>query len=189
MNEYIEKLTVNAKKLDVYDVSKDILKDPKFSVWSGSSKVFQHHYGKGGLIRHTSEVVDLCFRVKDYYDYAIDPKELFLAALFHDVGKMYDYEPVNDNFNEWESTPHKRMIHHISRSGIIWSENAKKDDIIHKDYHDKVLHAILSHHMERAFGSPVAPRSRVAWLLTLCDNISARLFDADTWDVLDRNKE
>lgn len=195
----LEKLTDQAKLIGcgTYKVCQGILEDERFSVWSGSSKPHQHHYGKGGLIKHTSEVIDTCFRVKSLYEhtYEFDSVEVFLAAFFHDVGKMYDYEPKQNyiidglppiiNYDKWYSAPHKRMIHHISRSAIMWSEHAKKSDTIYDKYYEKVLHAILSHHMCREAGSPVAPKSRAAWLLTLCDNLSARMYDADTFDVLD----
>ena len=194
----LEKLIKRAKLTgsDVYSVCKGVLDDERFPIWSGSSKSNQHHYGNGGLIQHTSEVIDTCFRVKSLYEhkYEFDSKEIFLAAFFHDVGKMWDYKPIEVThgitafyFNEnWTSTPHKRLIHHISRSALVWSENAKKNDGINEKYHDKVLHAILAHHTCREAGSPVAPKSRVAWLVTLCDNISARMCDADTLDILDR---
>jgi 3'-5' exoribonuclease len=211
-NEHVKRLTKIAEDLDVYRVAKPVLKDPRFSLWSGSSKCFQHHYGKGGLAQHTCEVVELCFQNRKYYegtDYkfmdekhvyewggtGLDEKELFLAALFHDTGKMHDYcftwdksyhGDVTRNFNKWESTKHKRLIHHISRSGIIWSKSAVLDEEIYEKYHDNVLHAILAHHGQREFGSPVAPKTRVAWLLHLCDGISARMYDADTLDVIDR---
>ena len=197
MNAYIEKLMGQAKALgdDVYDISAHILTDPKFPLWSGSSKPYQHHYGKGGLVQHTSEVVDLCFRTKSYYDHIheIDSKELFFSAFFHDVGKMYDYRPTydsqqNEDYNDWVSTPHKRYIHHISRSAIMWSKYAIKNEDIYNGYFESVLHAILAHHTCREAGSPVAPKSRVAWMVTLCDNMSARIYDADTMDVLDRRK-
>jgi 3'-5' exoribonuclease len=186
MNIYIESLTRKAKSLgdDVWKVSEQMITSPFFEVWSGSSKPFQHHYGKGGLARHISEVVDLCFMVKDNYrqQYEIDPKELFFAALFHDMGKLHDYEPADDTYNNWISKEHKRTIHHISRSGIIWSNNAQKSQGIYDMYFEKVLHAILSHHGQREWGSPVAPKSRVAWLVHHCDCISARMYDADSWD-------
>ena len=197
--DYLKKIKGQAKTSgdDVYAVCKGILDDERFSIWSGSSKSFQHHYGKGGLIKHTSEVIDLCFRVKSFYDhtYEIDSKELFLSAFFHDVGKMYDYIPImsgsdtKEDYKNWASDEHKRLIHHISRSGIMWSENARKDEGIYKDYHEKVLHAILAHHTCRAAGSPVAPKSRVAWMVTLCDNLSARICDADSMDILDGRKQ
>jgi len=205
--ELVHKITSQAENIskEVYIVCKDILEDKRFRVWSASSNSNQHHYGQGGLIQHTSEVIDICLKIKELYakKYEIDTIELFLSAFFHDIGKMWDYIPKKPEnildydyehiinakymdypYDEWESTPHKRLIHHISRSGLVWSENAKKSQIIYKDYHDKVLHAILSHHTKREYGSPVAPKSRIAWILTLCDNLSARMYDADSWDIL-----
>ena len=44
------------------------------------------------------------------------------------------------DYKKWKSTSHKRNIHHISRSGILWSENAKKNDEIYDKYFEKVLH-------------------------------------------------
>ena len=198
MTHTVEKIVKYSKDLGVYRVCEDILNDDRFPVWSGSSKEGQHHYGEGGLAEHTLEVIDTCFKMRELYEnrIVIDPKELFLSALFHDVGKMYDYEPIDEllcytdsypdclNYSQWQSTPHKRNIHHISRSGIMWSENARKDEVIYDKYFEKVLHAILSHHTTREYGSPVAPKSRVAWMLTLCDNMSARMNDCDTWDCI-----
>ena len=66
MNE-LEKLTQLAEKYNVLSVAEPLIKNPKFAQWSGSSKPFQHHYGKGGLIRHTLEVVELCIQINEYY--------------------------------------------------------------------------------------------------------------------------
>ena len=48
---------------------------------------------------------------------------------------------------------------------------------------DEVLHCILSHHGQRAWGSPVAPKSIEAWILHLCDGLSARADDYKTLDL------
>jgi 23S rRNA maturation-related 3'-5' exoribonuclease YhaM len=47
----------------------------------------------------------------------------------------------------------------------------------YKDMHDNVLHAIIAHHAWREWGSPCTPDTRLAWLLHLCDSLSARLND------------
>lgn len=188
----LSSLNVIASELggDVVEVCNYLLKDPKFPVWSGSSLPMQHHYGKCGLINHLYEVVKLCFINKSFFpEREIDSKELFMAALFHDAGKLYDYEPsgpIGDIYSTWTSAPHKRYIHHISRSAIMWTEASIRNEEIYKQYHEKVLHAILSHHGSREMGSPVAPKSRVAWLVHLCDGISARMYDSDSWDIIKR---
>lgn len=178
---------------EVVVVANFLLEDPRFPLWSGSSLKSQHHYGKGGLLWHTYETVMLCFNnAKFFPEHEIDPKELFLSALFHDAGKLYDYEPCKrrntfiNPYEEWVSTNHKRYIHHISRSALMWSEASRRNNLIFTEYHDKVLHAILAHHTSREAGSPVAPKSRVAWLVTLCDNMSARMYDAESWDIIRR---
>jgi 23S rRNA maturation-related 3'-5' exoribonuclease YhaM len=88
---------------------------------------------------------------------------------------MWDYSRVGtycgDHFSE---DLHKKRIHHITRSALIWGEIAK--DNRYKDI-DEVLHAILAHHGNKEFGSPVSPQTKLAWMLHLCDGISARMND------------
>jgi 23S rRNA maturation-related 3'-5' exoribonuclease YhaM len=187
----IERMRVRAQSLgdDVFRVCQPILDGMagfgSFQYCSGSSKPHQHHFGTGGLANHVCEVIELCLYTQTFYEveYDIDKKELFLAAFFHDIGKIHDYKVCAEGETDL-STEHKRMIHHISRSGIIWSELAKRDPAIYAQYFEKVLHAILAHHTMRSAGSPVAPKSRVAWIVTLCDNMSARMYDADTLDIV-----
>ena len=188
-----------AKSLKVSKIANVVLNDERFAICSGSSKPIHHHFGDGGLLKHTFEVVELCLNNNEYFkplNKAVCDRKLFLAALFHDSGKMWDYtysghilydEPATPCSNHgkvegWIATPHKRNVHHISRSGILWSQSAKDHGF--KDQNDEVLHAILAHHGLRNWGSPVPPNSRLAWLLHLCDGISARMDDGERWDCL-----
>jgi len=175
------KLLAKHQGKNVEIISNIILDDPKFSTWWGGLKG-QHHDFVGGLAKHTKEVVDLSFNslvVLNIDD--VDNTELFFSVLFHDAGKMYDYERVTDEL--FIATPHKRLIHHISRSALIWSHAIKNDEELNHKYHDLVLHNILSHHGHREWGSPVAPKTRAAWLLHLSDAISARMNDCDRLDL------
>lgn len=188
MNSNIEIIKARATVLgsDASFVLKHFLdNNPHFTLWSGSSKPYLHHYGMGGLVKHTCEVMELCYQCKETLKlHDVDDDEIFFASLFHDVGKLYDYIPVDADYKEWESTDHKRLIHHISRSALIWSDTISNFDMMTIRYHDAVLHAILAHHGQREWGSPVSPRTKLAWLLHLCDNISARMNDADKIDQL-----
>lgn len=178
---------------EVEDIASVVIDDERFPIWWGGL-TNQHHSFDGGLVRHTKEVVELAFStIKTLgIEKDIDKSELFLACLFHDAGKMYDYKR-NDGAPSGEpafiAAPHKRIIHHISRSGIIWSHAVAKYPELNTKYHDSVLHAILAHHGQREWGSPVMPKSHVAWLLHLCDNISARMNDADTIDLVYANRK
>jgi len=76
MNDYKQYLIDRANNLGVYDIASVVIDDPRFELWSGSSKEHQHHYGKGGLIQHTYEVVILCFANYNLLKLDIDPIEL-----------------------------------------------------------------------------------------------------------------
>ena len=181
-----KKLIDKAADLGIHDIAAVVIADPRFVTWSGSSKPTQHHYGKGGLCQHTSEVVDLCFSSIETLGLTdIDPIEIYLSALYHDCGKMWDYEPTNDQYTEWKGTEHKRIIHHISRSAITWHNACNYYSYRYGKYADSVTHNILAHHGRREWGSPVMPKTKAAWLLHMCDGISARMNDADKIDYVD----
>lgn len=186
-HDQINQLAQNTSP-DLVTITKKVTALPKFQLWSGSSLPNQHHYGKGGLAKHTLEVIQLMLlNAQQFPQYNLDPIELFLAGLYHDIGKIKDYEPTNKDLTDWTSAPHKRLIHHISESAIWWSKDVAEFLYLFNTYHDNVLHAILSHHMRREAGSPVAPKTRTAWMLTLCDNMSARMYDADTLDLIHKS--
>jgi 3'-5' exoribonuclease len=100
---------------------------------------------------------------------------------------MWDYEPVDKSYNVWSGTEHKRTIHHISRSALVWNSAVATHSLKYGKYTDSVTHNILSHHGQREWGSPVMPKTKAAWLLHLCDGISARMNDADKWDFVKNN--
>ncbi len=186
MNQHVKALRELATEFGVQDIAALILDDFRFAHWSASSKHYQHHYGKGGLACHTYEVAALSLENRNLIEGFGRPvpseREVYLAALWHDSGKVDDYtEVAPDN---WTGTPHKRTIHHISRSAILWSRAVDRFPA-YRPIEESVLHAILAHHGQRAWGSPVAPKSRLAWLLHLCDCLSARMSDSDTLDVVE----
>ena len=149
-----------------------VLKDPKFRNCSGSASPGRHHYGIGGLKKHTFEVIQSCKLMAEQYGLSEEDKEdLMYAALYHDIGKTYDYtdDPI-------EKAPHYYLVHHIVRSALIWDEQAKKHEYP-EERREKVLHAILAHHQLREWGSPVEPKTKIAWILHLADNVSARMDD------------
>lgn len=174
---------VYTPEYDVRRLSEIILRNDGFYAWSGSGYEGQHHYGEGGLAQHTLEVLKLVFKCVETLNVEVDEDVLFLSVIYHDIGKVWDYEKDESNNSSWVPTEHKRNIHHISRSAMIFYEQANKL-YFDEEFIDKVIHCILSHHTKRAYGSPVAPNSKEAWLLTLCDNISARMNDCETWDYI-----
>lgn len=183
-SEILDFLKDKAKELSVLDIASEVLNNRKFFMWAASTDN-KHHYYVNGLLQHTYEVYSLCLStmttLPDLH-FSTQKDVLFLGCLFHDIGKIYDYYPAAD-FSEWYGTNHKREIHHISRSAIIWAQAVVKYPK-YESISDKVLHVILSHHGQREWGSPVMPHTKEAWLVHLCDSISARMDDCDKVDYL-----
>jgi 3'-5' exoribonuclease len=184
---YRRELFAMAASLNVERIASELLNNYSFLIQSGSQRKRAHHYGAGGLLKHTWEVCSLVLQNATFYLAAhpnLDLQELFISALYHDYGKVWDYErdPVTLEYSEKTHNNHRRRIHHISRSAIEWEVIARKLNI-DKDFTERVTHNILSHHGQREWGSPVAPLSREAWILHLCDGISARVDDCDRVDL------
>src|SRR5690606_21800038 len=122
MNESILELTNMARDFEVYELCKGLLEDHRFSEWPASAISGKHHYFAGGLAKHTLEVAELCLSVCEFSSKvgkAVNRRMAFLAALFHDSGKMWDYEgEMNWDGGNWNmafyGAKHKRRIHHIS---------------------------------------------------------------------------
>lgn len=165
-----------SKHLNVENIAKVVIDNPKFLVWSASSHPERHHYGKHGLLIHTYEVVNLCLNNNNTGIYGLDDEELFLAALFHDYGKIWDYRPSDTELSKWSSTDHKYAINHISKSYAEFYLACIKENYCSIKM-ERIGHSILAHHGLNQWGSPVEPITKAAWLLHLCDGISARMYD------------
>lgn len=166
-----------------------------FSYWSGAGHSNQHHYGDGGLQYHTWQVINIALdnlrnlskldmlSESKIEDDTLREQIVYLAALYHDYGKLWDYVKVADT---WTNAEHKYKFHHISRSAIEFSkicESVKRDSpsdmssFVSNIIESEVVHCILSHHGERDWGSPVRPRTLEAWIVHFADGISARTTD------------
>jgi 3'-5' exoribonuclease len=159
----------------VLEVANIILDNKDFAFWTGSLDN-KHHYGKGGLSFHTHDVITIGRAVKKATNADVDDCAFFLAALFHDFGKIRDYAPVDKDGSEWQATQHKRNIHHITRSVLVWDYATRKCSYV-TEHNEDIIHAILAHHGQKEWGSPVLPNTKLAWLLHFSDALSARLND------------
>jgi 3'-5' exoribonuclease len=157
--------------------------DNGFTVCSGSASPDHHHYGDGGLIKHTYEVVNLCMIVSEQYPNVVCKRQAYIAALYHDYGKTYDYERNSDG--QWCASEHKYKIHHIPRSYHHWQSTYEDLSLklLTSKFSNKeameIGHAILAHHGHHEYHSPVEPRTKLAFLLHYCDAISARMDDCN----------
>lgn len=131
-----------------------------------------HHAYKGGLLEHTLDVVESCFKIAQKYSDIVDSELLIAGALLHDIGKVYEYDITPSGI---VVTDKGELIGHIAM-GIDMVEKISKEI---KDFPEELLveikHMILSHHGEFEWGSPVLPKTPEALVLHMIDNLDAKL--------------
>ncbi len=128
-----------------------------------------HHAFPGGLLNHTWQMLNMLTGLYPVYPYQEEIKieRVILAILFHDWGKICEYN------TEGESQENMFLLGHIYMSanylnGILREEGIDKREI------NFIIHCVLAHHGEMEFGSPVVPCIPEASLVNYLDNISAK---------------
>jgi 3'-5' exoribonuclease len=148
------------------DFNKKVIENKDFC--SCPSSLTNHHTYIGGLLNHTLEVVKFA-----YFTWEMNPsinKDILITgAIWHDFGKIWDYEFECGTYKE---SSHKKKIYHICRS---YHEFLKESEFkkIYNEYVEEIAHLILSHHNLPQYDSPRRPQTIEAWALHLADMNSA----------------
>lgn len=134
--------------------------------------VQNHHCYKGGLFIHTGDVVSICQGIVNSSEEEwIDSDVLYIAAWFHDAGKIEVYS-IEDDSPKINSDLEKR-IGHATISNQIFTEMAKQHSL-ETEFINNVSHCILSHHDRKEWGALVEPASIEAMVLCRADLISSK---------------
>lgn len=131
-----------------------------------------HHNYLGGLLEHTLEVADLCLKFADFYPGKINVSLLVTGAVFHDVGKIEEYD--QDSFT-FQQTDKGHLLGHITIGLNILKEKIKKIALFPEHLQLELEHMVISHHGEKEWGSPEVPKTVNAFALFHADLVSARL--------------
>ena len=142
---------------------------------------FNHHAHRGGLLRHTAQMMRAAAALCDVYSHL--NRDLLLAGvLFHDSGKLWEMCPPELGF-EMPREIRGELLGHISIGvelvNSLWRklplDEWKTLAPASEDVRLHLLHLVAAHHGELQFGSPVEPKTPEAILLHFVDNIDARL--------------
>jgi 3'-5' exoribonuclease len=146
-------------------------RDESFQDGFGSSITSAHHHAyRGGLYRHTCEVVvlsDIFGRIHKCWS-----PELMIAAAWHDYGKIYDYDSAGVKL------PGRDKSSHIKDS-IEEFDTAAAGSDFELDRRAKVYSIIASHHGKLEWGSLSVPLAAENKVLHIADYISAITYDLD----------
>lgn len=129
-----------------------------------------HHGFVGGLLQHTLAVTRMCEFFAANYP-IIDRDLLITAALFHDVGKMWEISGFPAN----EYTDEGQLLGHIFLGAELIGKEAALIPGFPPKLAAELRHCILAHHGELEYGSPKKPAIAEAMALNFADNADAKL--------------
>ena len=142
---------------------------------------FNHHAHRGGLLRHTAQMMRAADVLSGIYP-GLNRDLLLAGVLFHDSGKLWEMCPPEAGF-EMPRELRGELLGHISIGielvNTLWRklplDEWKSLSPASEDVRLHLLHLVAAHHGELEFGSPVEPKTPEAAVLHFVDNIDARL--------------
>ena len=129
-----------------------------------------HHGFIGGLLEHTLSVTKLCDYFAAQYD-ILDRDLLLTAAVFHDIGKVYELSSFPAN----EYTDEGQLLGHIFLGAEIVGNRIREIPGFPTLLANELRHCILAHHGELEYGSPKKPALAEALALNFADNADAKM--------------
>jgi len=155
------------------DIAEQLLaKEPRGNTFEEhpAAKSIHHAYFRG-LMYHTTRMVRQAQSFLAIYD-GLNKDLLLTSILIHDLGKLVEITSVPNT----EYTTQGSLIGHISILDGWLMEYAMTNDIDSEQEDFRLLrHAVLSHHGEMEYGSPVRPMIPEAQLLHIIDNTDAKM--------------
>ena len=140
----------------------------EFKVHSAAKAV--HHGFVGGLLQHTLAVTKMCDFMAANYP-VLDRDLLVTAAIFHDIGKVYELSSFPSN----EYTDDGQLLGHIFIGAELIGKRIQEITGFPPVLAAELRHCILAHHGELEYGSPKKPALAEAMALFFADHADARL--------------
>lgn len=133
-----------------------------------------HHGFVGGLLQHTLAVTKICRFIGSAYP-VINKDLLITAAICHDIGKIDEIAdfPINDY------TDAGNLMGHIVIGAMMIRDKVRELRASGTDFSEvlegELIHCILAHHGELEYGSPKKPALIEAVVLSMADNMDAKI--------------
>lgn len=138
-----------------------------------------HHNVQGGLFWHSFTLVQNALALKPSYTYAnIDWELLICGAILHDIGKVIEIIDTTGTDYSLEG----KVLGHISIGNAELNKIAEELNLYY-DENNKInesltllQHMILASHGKKEFGSPTEPVIIEAIMLSMFDDLDAKIF-------------
>ena len=141
----------------------------RFRIWPAAQAV--HHAYRGGLLEHLVSITGILDALSRHYGDIVDRDLMFLGGFFHDIGKL---EELSYGVTT-EYSVQGNLIGHITIGAGMVRDVVREIPNFPQDLQLQIEHLILSHHGQRAMGSPVEPMTVEAFILSAVDDLDARI--------------
>lgn len=171
MEDEVKFLMEEIKDSDLYCVCEQILEETKDLFFTYPAATRNHHNFVGGLAYHSISMARMGLHICEQYSW-LDKGLLIAGILMHDIGKIDELSsPVLPEY-----TNEGNLLGHISIMNNRIDRVAEKLGVNQKESILLLKHMVLSHHGKMEFGSPVLPMIPEAEVLTILDNLDARMY-------------
>lgn len=130
-----------------------------------------HHAYIGGLLEHSLSMAGMVGKTAAHYP-MLDRSMLLAGALLHDIAKIEEYRFHRPPF---DYTDRGRLVGHLVLGVELVRRAAERVEQLSLAQVDQLVHIILSHHGQLAFGSPVLPMTPEAIILHHLDDMDAKM--------------
>jgi 3'-5' exoribonuclease len=128
-----------------------------------------HHAFRSGLLEHTVSVTTAARWIAGHY--GLDRDLVVAGCLLHDLGKIWELE-IGSTI---EYTDDGRLIGHLPLETMYVDSAISELDRFPAETRRQLLHILLSHHGEFAYGSPRRPKTPEALLVHMTDNLDSKM--------------
>lgn len=181
MEKEVADLIARMENPVISQITEGIIEEHKKAFFTYPAAVRNHHNFPGGLAYHSLCMAETAQAVLEQYPW-LNYDLLIAGILLHDIGKIEELSaPVLPEY-----TMAGNLVGHISMAANYIDRIAGELEV--QDSEEAVLlkHMVLSHHGKMEYGSPVLPMIPEAEVLSLLDNLDARMFMIrQTLDTID----
>ncbi len=132
-----------------------------------------HHGFVGGLLMHTSYMLELADFLAGLYAPVVDRELLLAGTLLHDMAKLEEF--VTSQLGVvTEYSAKGQLLGHLVMGAQEVAQVCKELDVP-EEKSMLLQHLLLSHHGQPEFGAAVVPQCAEAELLCYIDNIDSRM--------------
>ena len=181
LKERFNSLLNEIEDVEINNLVKTIFAKYEREIFTYPAAKTNHHNYLRGLITHSISMAEIASFIGSKYE-NINLDILVAGALLHDIGKIVELSgPEITTY-----TTEGQLLGHISIGFSMLKDECNRLNI-DKEKAVQLQHIILSHHGKFEYGSPVLPATKEAILLSMIDDMDAKMELAD--NVLDNVDE